>query len=306
VTVCVLLAAACDGRPLLSINPNAPPTPGNLTAVAGDEEILLTWDDVAYSATQGHGFNVFMGTSPTSLQKVAGPFGEIFSFVARGLTNGTTYYFAVSAESFGAESARSAAVHAVPVPHYLVEGFLLGRPGQQVRVTRNGAGIPVADVSLGGRVLSHVEDGVYTGDLGEAPAPGASLTLTVSIGGALISGTDAIPVAATVTGPPEGTSFTVAELVPVAWQALEDPDGFEVRICWDQCAESISYRIGDGSARSFDFSPLGLPVILFSDFTVQVRPFNEGVFTGPHKADSRMDLRGDLGATSTRTVHIIP
>jgi hypothetical protein len=301
-----LLLPGCD-TPLLSINPNAPPTPGGLVAVAGDEEVFLTWNDVQYSATQGHGFTVFQGTSPQDLTKVAGPFeSSTLEYLARGLANGTTYYFAVSAESFGAESPRSAAVSAKPEALYLVEGTGLGAAGQEVRVTRRTVGIQDAVVRVNGTELEHFADGRYRGDLGSAPIPGLSVTLTVTIGGTLVTGTDTAPAAPTLTAPEAGASFTLAELVPVAWTSAVDPDGFHMRLCWAGCTESITFGLADGAARTFQFSPLGLPVDLFADYDIEIVARNDGSFSGRAASGSRMDLRSAPAPGGVRTIRVLP
>jgi hypothetical protein len=306
IAVAALFATGCDGS-LLSINPNAPPTPGGLTADVGDEEVFLSWNDVVYSTTQGHGFNIFQGTSPESLERVAGPFGStVLDYVARGLANGTTYYFAVSAESFGAESALSAVVSAAPEPQFLVEGMDLGAPGQVVRVSRRTIGIEDAEVRVSGTELLHLGGGAYGGNLPEDPIPGLTVTLAVTVDGGIITGSGVAPPAAIVTGPEQGSTYSLAELVPVAWETPEDPDGFRIHVCWDDCAASVSFGLGDGTSRSFQFSPLGLPVDLFTDYTIEVVPHNDGAFTGSVAPGSRMDLRASPSGAATRSVRLVP
>ncbi|MEX1258718.1 MAG: fibronectin type III domain-containing protein [Gemmatimonadota bacterium] len=300
-----LLATGCD-EPLLSINPNAPPTPGGLMVQAGDEEVLLTWDDVVYLPNQGHAFNVFQGTSPQSLVKIAGPFPTALEYVARGLTNGTTYYFAVSAESFGAESARSAVADVAPEAHYLVEGWGVGRAGQQVRVTRRTVGIEGAEVRVEGTSLTHIGDGVYAGDLADAPAAGTIMTVEAVVGESLVVGTGEIPLTPVLTAPADDATYSPDQLVPVAWELLDDPDGFQVRVCWDECAAFQTFTLTDGSARSFEFSPLGLPVDLFSEYTIEVLSHNLGSFTGPHESGSRMELPAASDPGGGRTVRLLP
>jgi hypothetical protein len=90
--------------------PSAPPAPPtNLTATAGDTQVSLTWS----ASTGAKSYNVKRsGTS-------GGPFTRIAtttstSYTDTGLTDGTTYYYVVSAINSAGESANSAQVSAVP------------------------------------------------------------------------------------------------------------------------------------------------------------------------------------------------
>ncbi|HEV7926512.1 MAG TPA: LamG-like jellyroll fold domain-containing protein, partial [Verrucomicrobiae bacterium] len=81
-------------------------TPSGLTATAGDGEVVLTWD----SPGNATGYNVESSTS------ISGPYATIasnlnaLSFTNTGLTDGTTYYFAVAAVNSAGVSSNSAPV----------------------------------------------------------------------------------------------------------------------------------------------------------------------------------------------------
>ncbi|HEY9723229.1 MAG TPA: hypothetical protein V6D47_14560, partial [Oscillatoriaceae cyanobacterium] len=85
-------------------------TPSGLAAAGGDGQVTLSWNPVA-NAT---GYNVKRGTS------ASGPFTVIGSNVANpayvdsGLTDGTTYYYVVSALGTTGESPNSTTVSATP------------------------------------------------------------------------------------------------------------------------------------------------------------------------------------------------
>jgi fibronectin type 3 domain-containing protein len=90
--------------------PTAPPAaPANLTATAGNAAIILTW-----SASSGAtGYNVKRATSS------GGPFTQLAAATSTGytdsaVTNGTTYYYVVSALNAGGESVNSAQASATP------------------------------------------------------------------------------------------------------------------------------------------------------------------------------------------------
>jgi len=86
-----------------------PATPTGLAAIGGDQQVSLTWTassgatsyNVKRSATSGGTYTV-VGMSNTT------------SFVDTGLTNGTTYFYKVSADNLSGESADSGFVSATP------------------------------------------------------------------------------------------------------------------------------------------------------------------------------------------------
>jgi methionine-rich copper-binding protein CopC len=90
-----------------------PATPSNLAASASDGEVNLTW--AANLEPDLKGYNVYSGTTASSLS-LAGFVGKASSSKKfTGLTNGQTYYFAVDAEdTTGNKSSRSASVNAIP------------------------------------------------------------------------------------------------------------------------------------------------------------------------------------------------
>jgi fibronectin type 3 domain-containing protein len=88
----------------------APAAPSGLAATAADTQVSLTWSASA-TAT---GYNLKRATA------TGGPYTKISSpiatnFIDTGLTNGTTYYYVVSAINSAGESANSAQASATPV-----------------------------------------------------------------------------------------------------------------------------------------------------------------------------------------------
>jgi rhamnogalacturonan endolyase len=90
----------------------APPAaPTNLTATAGNAQVTLGWTAstgadgyiVSRSLASGSGYTVFTGSSSSA------------AYTDTGVTNGTTYFYVVSAFSTSGTSARSAQVSAEPV-----------------------------------------------------------------------------------------------------------------------------------------------------------------------------------------------
>ncbi len=86
-----------------------PPVPANLIAAAGNTQVNLSWNASA-GATSYHVKR--STTSGGAYTQISAPTTN--SFTDTGLTNGTTYYYVVSALSAGSESANSAQASATP------------------------------------------------------------------------------------------------------------------------------------------------------------------------------------------------
>ena len=96
-------------KPYSPISPVNNPT--NLTAIPGDAQVTLNWDAVTSAA----GYNVKRSTT------AGGPYETIttnvsgISYVDTDVTNGTTYYYVVTAVNADGESANSNEASATPV-----------------------------------------------------------------------------------------------------------------------------------------------------------------------------------------------
>lgn len=88
----------------------APATPAGLTATAGDQQVSLTWT----GSTGATSYHVKRGTT------AGGPYSQVgtpstAAFTDAGLTDGTAYYYVVSAVNSYGESANSTEASATPV-----------------------------------------------------------------------------------------------------------------------------------------------------------------------------------------------
>ena len=102
--------AACSGGGSSPSAPLTPSTPSGVTAAPGNNQVTLAW-----SASPGaSGYSIARATNS------AGPYASIgesssTSFTDTSATNGTAYYYVVSASNAMGSSANSAAVAATPV-----------------------------------------------------------------------------------------------------------------------------------------------------------------------------------------------
>lgn len=88
-----------------------PPAPTGLTATAGDAQVQLTWAAV----TAATGYNVKFSTTSDGPYQTAASGISATTFTHTGLTNGTTYYYVVSAAGSAGESTNSNQVSATPL-----------------------------------------------------------------------------------------------------------------------------------------------------------------------------------------------
>ena len=89
---------------------SAPGAPGGVAAAPGNQQVTVSWNAVTEATT----YNLKRGTTaggpyPTVISGITGT-----SRVDAGLTNGTTYYYVVSAQNTAGESPNSAQVSATP------------------------------------------------------------------------------------------------------------------------------------------------------------------------------------------------
>ncbi|HEY0747613.1 MAG TPA: DUF1800 family protein [Steroidobacteraceae bacterium] len=109
-TLSSLALAACGGGGGNSPAATAPSTPSGLTATAGIGQVTLVWA----SSTGATSYTVSRAAAS------AGPFSSVgtatsTSFTDGSVTNGTTYYYVVSASNAAGSSAGSTAIAATPM-----------------------------------------------------------------------------------------------------------------------------------------------------------------------------------------------
>ena len=100
-------SAEASATPTAPANP--PPAPSNLQAAAGNAQVSLAWS----ASTGATSYNVKRSTiSGGPYSQIATPSSNSYSDT--GLTNGTTYYYAVSAVNSAGQSANSSQASATP------------------------------------------------------------------------------------------------------------------------------------------------------------------------------------------------
>lgn len=146
----VVACASGDGRG--PRRANTPEAPTGVTATPADLRVTVAWNPVTVATS----YNIYWGLSSPVTRLTGNPIVGVTSPQAHmGLTNGTTYYYVVTALNAAGESAESAEVSATPNGAPLDPTF----NGQGWVVHHNAAGGDSADAGYGiavdfsGRIL---------------------------------------------------------------------------------------------------------------------------------------------------------
>lgn len=106
-------AMGCDGG---GSSADPPPAPSSVAATSDDGAVGLSWD----GSSEATGYNVYRDTSPLSEVDGTPTNGdtpvESASFTDESATNGTQYYYRVTAVGDGGESSPSSEVSVRPFP----------------------------------------------------------------------------------------------------------------------------------------------------------------------------------------------
>ena len=137
----------------------APATPIGLVASAGNASVGLTWTASAGATS----YSVYRGTAAGAEGATAVGTSTSNSFTNTGLTNGTTYYYTITASNAAGTSAKSAEVHATPTT-------TTGTGGVQISAGGPAAAPFVADEDFTGGATSNTTHAITTTGLTN-PAP---------------------------------------------------------------------------------------------------------------------------------------
>ena len=111
--ICLLLSACPSNSPGGGTGGRPPLAPAGLTATAGNTQITLNWSASSGAAN----YNVTRATAVAGpFTQIAQPVGTATSYVDTGLTNGTDYFYYVTAVNSFGESANSKEANAIPNP----------------------------------------------------------------------------------------------------------------------------------------------------------------------------------------------
>jgi len=216
-----------------------PSAPQNLTAVAGDGRVTLSWQ--APESDGGSpitGYKVYWGTSSGSYTNVQNT-GNVLTYTVTGLTNGQRYYFAVTAINSVGESAKSNEVSATPQSGVTVPSApqnLVATPGDQRvalswQAPASDGGSPITNYKIyrNGTLLATI--GTNTSYVDYNVVNGVTYTYKVSAVNSVGEG----PFSNEVSATPQAGAITV----PSAPQNLQaTPGNGNVTLSWQPPADN--------------------------------------------------------------------
>ena len=223
--------------------PNAPVAPQDLVAIGGDGEVALTWEASAGAVS----YTVHYGTTlggPYTEQESAGANTQ---YTHTPATNGTTYYYVVTATNTGGTSGNSNEASATPqVPAPAAPGVPSFNDITQTSVKVTAPALPSGASSLTlQKKLASEPDGSYanvaTGLAGAAETTANTLTASTEYSFRYV--------AVNAGGSTAGTAANATTL-PNAPAAPEDlvatPGDAQVDLTWEASAGAVSYTVHYG------------------------------------------------------------
>ncbi|MGS0763922.1 fibronectin type III domain-containing protein [Syntrophomonas curvata] len=213
-------------------------TPANLTATAGNGNVVLNWDSVK-GATY---YKVYKSTTAGSYSEVdAGVAKTGTSYTVTGLTNGTPYYFVVTATTnFSAESAYSAYTTSTPIS-------TIPAPPSGLTATEGNGQITLSWGSVTGATSYRVYQSTTSGSgYSEVDAGVVKTETSYTVTGLSNSVNYYFVVTATTAGgtSPYSDELTAMSSVPSAPANLKAAAGDgQVTLSWDSVTGASSYKV---------------------------------------------------------------
>jgi fibronectin type 3 domain-containing protein len=181
---------------------NAPPVPAGLAATAGNAQVNLTWN----ASTGATAYYVKRSTtSGGPYSPIAAPMGT--NYFDSALTNGTKYYYVVSAYNLYGESANSAEVNATPSAPATPPSAPTG-----LGATAGNAQVMLTWTASSGATSYHVKRSTTSGGESQIGAP----TATSFTDTGLTDGTKYFYVVSAVNPAGESASSSEVSATPVA------------------------------------------------------------------------------------------
>jgi endo-1,4-beta-xylanase len=240
-----------------------PPAPTGLVATAGNAQVQLSWN----ASTSATGYNVKRSTTSggpyTTVATVTGT-----SFTNTGLTNGTTYFFVVSATNANGESANSSQVPATP----LAANFTLSANPATLTISRGASGTSAITITRSGGFASSVTLGAsglpsgVTATFNPSSTTGTSSTLTLTASGAAATGMTSVTVTGTGGGLTRTTTLVLTVNAAPDFSVSSTPSSLTVNQGASAASMLAVTRVG-GFTGSVAFSVTGLPSGVTANFT---------------------------------------
>jgi fibronectin type 3 domain-containing protein len=136
------------------------PAPSNLQVSSADSELTVSWDNVDGIST----YNIYWSLTPT-VTKSSNKISSVTSgYTHSGLTNGTTYYYAVTSNNAGGESALSSVISGSPAVVATSATMVWGHDGDFTLEGQNNGRVSRYGLYNPNDVISDNNGGFYVSD----------------------------------------------------------------------------------------------------------------------------------------------
>ncbi len=226
--------------------PVAPPaTPTGLSAAGGNAQVSLTWNP----STGATSYQVKRSTSSGGETQISTPTSS--AFIDSGLTNGTKYFYEVSAVNSSGESANSGEVNAIPVLPTLAIPMNLAAAAGNAQVILSWS-------ASTGATTYHVKRSTTSGGEIQIAAP-VSATFTDA---GLTNGTKYFYVVSAASSAAESANSTEVSATPATpATSPATPTGLtatggnaQVSLTWNASAGATSYHVKRATASGGPFT----------------------------------------------------
>nr|WP_224753658.1 glycoside hydrolase family 6 protein [Paenibacillus terricola] len=217
-----------------------PAAPTGLTATAGNAQVVLSWT----ASTGATSYNVKRATTSGGAYTTVATGVTGTTYTNTGLTNGTTYYYVVSAVNSAGESSNSSQVSATPVAPATVPAAPTG-----LTATAGNAQVVLSWTASTGATSYNVKRATTSGGPYTTVATGVTGTTYTNTG--LTNGTTYYYVVSAVNSVGESSNSTQASATPVAPVAVPAaPTGLtatagnaQVVLAWTASTGATSYNV---------------------------------------------------------------
>jgi GH35 family endo-1,4-beta-xylanase len=232
-----------------------PPVPTGLVATAGNAQVQLSWN----ASTGATGYNVKRSTTSGGPYTTVGMVSNT-SFTNTNLTNGTTYFYVVSATNANGESANSSQVPATP----LAANFTLSANPSNLTINRGTSGTSAITITRSGGFSASVAlsasglpSGV-TAIFNPASTTGTSSTLTLAASSSATLGMTTVTITGTGGGLTRTALLTLTVNQASDFTLSASPSSLGVNRGASVASAINITRVG-GFTSSVAFSASGLP-----------------------------------------------
>nr|WP_238323125.1 glycoside hydrolase family 6 protein [Gorillibacterium massiliense] len=217
-----------------------PAAPTGVTATAGNAQVALSWT----ASSGATSYNVKRATSSGGTYTTVATGVTTTSYTNTGLTNGTTYYYVVSAVNSAGESSNSTQVSATPVSGVTVPTAPTG-----LTATAGNAQVALSWTASSGATSYNVKQATTSGGTYTTVATGVTATSYTNTG--LTNGTTYYYVVSAVNSAGESTNSTQVSATPVSGVTVPSaPTGLtatagnaQVALSWTASSGVTSYNV---------------------------------------------------------------